>query len=75
MKYVKPQALEPERGIILYNGLHDTDGVEPVENSLWLTRLFPMHPFSTPDVFRGQRKGALGKNCISVTMDKPKVTS
>ena len=34
MKYVKPQALELERGIILYNGLHDTDGVEPVENSL-----------------------------------------
>ena len=32
MKYVKPQALE--RGIVLYNGLYDTDGVEPVENSL-----------------------------------------
>ena len=31
-----------------------------------LTHSFPMHPFSTPlrfsDVFRGQRKGALGAN-------------
>ena len=40
---------------------------------LFLTHLFPMHPFSTPwkhqksiqfSVFRGQRKGALGINVL-----------
>ena len=48
----------------------------PFSLSLWLTHLFLVHPFSTPgkhqkilrflDVFRGQRKGALGTNGLSL---------
>ena len=48
----------------------------PFSLSLWLTHLFLVHPFSSPgkhqkilrflDVFRGQRKGALGTNGLSL---------